>query len=131
MGVFLRYDASPPLSSHARHAVKPGLTGLAQIQLPSDTNLDSVRRKLALDLVYIQRRSFWLDLRLIAGTAFYLIGCSYRNVRRLMRLPQVGVAPAINLRDDPFDADAQVFPHVVMLEPKPSDSHHAPEMSSV
>ena len=33
-----------------RHIVRPGITGLAQVQLPPDSNLDSVRRKLVLDL---------------------------------------------------------------------------------
>jgi len=46
----------------ARCAVKPGLTGVAQIYAPRDV----VRRhKFRYDRVYIDRRSFWLDLRLI------------------------------------------------------------------
>jgi lipopolysaccharide/colanic/teichoic acid biosynthesis glycosyltransferase len=35
-----------------RLMVKPGITGLAQINLPPDTDLDSVRRKLVLDREY-------------------------------------------------------------------------------
>jgi lipopolysaccharide/colanic/teichoic acid biosynthesis glycosyltransferase/VanZ family protein len=46
-----------------RHAVRPGLTGLAQVFLPGETPR---RRKFRYDLLYIRRRSFWLDLRLIA-----------------------------------------------------------------
>ncbi len=45
-----------------RHAVRPGLTGLTQVFLPGDTPR---RRKFRYDLLYIRRRSFWLDLRLI------------------------------------------------------------------
>jgi lipopolysaccharide/colanic/teichoic acid biosynthesis glycosyltransferase len=47
----------------ARHAVMPGLTGLAQIYAPRD-----VRRaaKFRLDRLYAQRATFWLDLKLIA-----------------------------------------------------------------
>jgi lipopolysaccharide/colanic/teichoic acid biosynthesis glycosyltransferase len=52
-----------------RLLVRPGVTGLAQVQLPPDTDLDSVRRKLAFDLHYIQHASLALDLRLIAATA--------------------------------------------------------------
>src|SRR5439155_3872848 len=37
-----------------RLAVRPGVTGLAQVQLPADTNIASVRRKLAYDLYYIR-----------------------------------------------------------------------------
>jgi lipopolysaccharide/colanic/teichoic acid biosynthesis glycosyltransferase/VanZ family protein len=47
----------------ARHEVRPGLTGLTQVFLPGETPR---RRKFRTDLLYIRRRSFWLDLRLIA-----------------------------------------------------------------
>jgi lipopolysaccharide/colanic/teichoic acid biosynthesis glycosyltransferase len=45
-----------------RHSVRPGLTGLAQIYGHSEI---SRRNKLRYDLLYIRRRSAWLDLRLI------------------------------------------------------------------
>jgi lipopolysaccharide/colanic/teichoic acid biosynthesis glycosyltransferase len=70
-----------------RLRVRPGLTGLAQVQLPPDSNIDSVRRKLVLDLCYIHSRGPWLDLRLLMATALYLGGLSYDAVRRAMRLP--------------------------------------------
>jgi lipopolysaccharide/colanic/teichoic acid biosynthesis glycosyltransferase len=57
-----------------RLLVRPGLTGLAQIQLPPDSNLQTVRRKLAYDLHYVHRIGPWLDLRICFGTAFYLFG---------------------------------------------------------
>lgn len=47
----------------ARHAVRPGLTGLTQVYLPGDTPR---RKKFRYDLLYIKKRSFWLDLKLIA-----------------------------------------------------------------
>src|SRR5438552_3957175 len=46
----------------ARLAVRPGITGLGQVQLPADTDLTSVRRKLAYDLYYVRQLSLWLDL---------------------------------------------------------------------
>ncbi len=46
-----------------RHAVRPGLTGIAQIF--ADRDIPS-RQKFRYDLLYIRRRSFWLDLRLVA-----------------------------------------------------------------
>ncbi|HZB26028.1 MAG TPA: sugar transferase, partial [Vicinamibacterales bacterium] len=46
----------------ARIAVQPGLTGVAQIYAPRDV---ARRHKFRYDLVYVRRRSFWLDLRLI------------------------------------------------------------------
>ena len=46
-----------------------------QIQLPADSNLDSVRDKLVLDLCYIERRGALLDARILVGTALYLLAC--------------------------------------------------------
>jgi lipopolysaccharide/colanic/teichoic acid biosynthesis glycosyltransferase len=48
--------------------VLPGVTGLAQVMLPPDTDFESVRRKLAYDLYYIEHASFWLDIRIMLGT---------------------------------------------------------------
>lgn len=48
---------------HARTAVQPGLTGIAQIYAPRDV---ARRHKFRYDRVYVRRRSFWLDIRLIA-----------------------------------------------------------------
>lgn len=45
-----------------RTAVQPGLTGVAQIYAPRDV---ARRQKFRYDRVYVRRRSFWLDLRLI------------------------------------------------------------------
>jgi len=45
-----------------RCTVPPGLTGIAQIYAPRDL---SRRQKFRFDLIYIRRRSFVLDLRLI------------------------------------------------------------------
>src|SRR5262249_20718427 len=59
-----------------RLSVKPGVTGLAQIQLPSDTTVESVREKLILDLCYVQRFGAWLDFRIQVGTILYLAGVS-------------------------------------------------------
>lgn len=47
----------------ARHRVRPGLTGVAQVYAPRSIPR---RHKFRLDLLYIRRQSLWLDLRLIA-----------------------------------------------------------------
>jgi lipopolysaccharide/colanic/teichoic acid biosynthesis glycosyltransferase len=57
-----------------RLTVRPGVTGLAQINLPPDTDLRSVRRKLVLDLEYIQHAGFFLDLRMFICTLIRLLG---------------------------------------------------------
>ena len=56
-----------------RLLVAPGITGLAQINLPPDMDLNSVRRKLVLDLEYIQHASPLLDLRMFASTLMRLV----------------------------------------------------------
>ncbi len=51
-----------------RHRVKPGITGLAQINQSYDASLEDVRAKVAWDLRYIQRQSLWLDVKVMALT---------------------------------------------------------------
>ena len=51
----------------------PGVTGLAQIHLGPDTDLASVERKLLFDLYYVQRLSFWTDLRVLLATVVHVI----------------------------------------------------------
>lgn len=71
-----------------RLLVRPGVTGLAQVQLPPDTNLDSVRLKLAYDLYYIRHISLFLDLRLIFSTGCKLFTIPFSIIRRIFRFPQ-------------------------------------------
>ena len=70
-----------------RLAVLPGVTGLAQVQLPADTDLDSVRKKLAYDLYYIRNLAPALDLRILLCTALYAVGVPFRLSRRLFGVP--------------------------------------------
>lgn len=51
-----------------RQRVLPGITGLAQVNQGYDATLDDVRRKVALDLEYIERRSAAEDLLIMAKT---------------------------------------------------------------
>ena len=69
-----------------RLSVRPGITGLAQINLPPDTDLDSVRRKLAVDLRYIQQGSVSLDLRILGCTFVRLFGIKGVYAARLFGL---------------------------------------------
>jgi lipopolysaccharide/colanic/teichoic acid biosynthesis glycosyltransferase len=75
-----------------RLAVLPGITGLAQINLPPDTDLDSVRRKVALDLEYIATAGWFLDMRMLLCTAVRLTGIHGELAMRmfgLTRMPPV------------------------------------------
>ena len=60
-GRSLPMDALPGYA--ARHAVRPGLTGLTQVYAPRDIPR---ARKFRFDLLYVRRASLWLDLRLVA-----------------------------------------------------------------
>jgi len=53
---------------HRRQQVLPGITGWAQINQHYDSCLDDVRRKLTLDLEYIERHSVAEDLKIMART---------------------------------------------------------------
>ncbi|MXO60565.1 sugar transferase [Altererythrobacter salegens] len=49
-----------------RHEVRPGITGWAQV---NGRNALSWDEKFALDVWYVDNRSFWLDLRILVQTA--------------------------------------------------------------
>lgn len=51
-----------------RLAALPGITGLAQVRNGYDEDLDSVRRKVALDRCYMRNAGFLTDLRIILST---------------------------------------------------------------
>lgn len=55
-----------------RHRVKPGITGWAQIHghRGETETLDKMATRVQFDLHYIQHWSLWMDLRIIAWTAF-------------------------------------------------------------
>jgi hypothetical protein len=72
---------------HKRLLVRPGITGLAQVHLPPDTDLASVRRKLAYDLYYIRHLGPGLDLKLVLCTGLSLAGVPFPVSCRLLRVP--------------------------------------------
>jgi hypothetical protein len=69
-----------------RLTVKPGITGMAQINLPPDTDLESVRRKLELDLDYICNSNFWIDIRILFCTALKVFGFPGHKLAKLFGL---------------------------------------------
>jgi lipopolysaccharide/colanic/teichoic acid biosynthesis glycosyltransferase len=73
----------------ARLLVRPGLTGLAQVQLPPDTDLASVRLKLAYDLHYVRNIGCWLDLRIHLATALHMVGLPVGWIARMLDLPRL------------------------------------------
>ena len=53
-----------------RHEVKPGITGWAQV---NGRNAITWEEKFALDVWYVDNRSFWLDLKILAMTAWKVL----------------------------------------------------------
>lgn len=51
-----------------RLAVRPGITGLAQIRNGYDTTVDAFRRKLEADMEYIEQRKWATELKIMAVT---------------------------------------------------------------
>jgi lipopolysaccharide/colanic/teichoic acid biosynthesis glycosyltransferase len=72
---------------YVRTEVKPGLTGLAQILLPPDTDLAAARRKLAVDLIYAGQRTLSLDCRILLGTALHVASVPATWILGVLRLP--------------------------------------------
>jgi lipopolysaccharide/colanic/teichoic acid biosynthesis glycosyltransferase len=70
-----------------RLSVRPGLTGLAQVRLPPDVDVDSVRRKLVHDIYYVHKASLWLDLRILAATALKVVGVPLNLIGRSSLVP--------------------------------------------
>lgn len=51
-----------------RLGLKPGLTGVAQVVNGYDNNIESFRRKVSLDLMYLQNCCFWNDMKILFRT---------------------------------------------------------------
>jgi lipopolysaccharide/colanic/teichoic acid biosynthesis glycosyltransferase len=93
-----------------RLRVLPGVTGLAQINLPADSDLNDVRRKIVLDREYIETGSFLLDLRILSCTLLRMLGLRGERAMRLIGLertvqielgnPHFSVAPVAKAESD-------------------------------
>ena len=70
-------EASKLVETYAhRHRMKPGLTGWAAVngsRGPVDTP-EAVRRRVSLDLEYVERQSVWLDMAIILRTLPCVLG---------------------------------------------------------
>jgi len=70
-----------------RAAIRPGVTGWAQVRYRYANTLQEESEKMRYDLYYIKHRSLWLDLRILARTARVLL-------LGLAREPKMAEAPS-------------------------------------
>jgi len=68
--LLMEYLARYNETQRRRHAVKPGITGWAQI---NGRNAISWEEKFALDVWYVDNRSFWFDLKILALTVLAVL----------------------------------------------------------
>jgi len=63
-----------------RHRMKPGLTGWAQVNgsIGALDTPEAVRRRVTLDIEYIERQSLWFDLYIIARTIPALVSARHK-----------------------------------------------------
>ena len=99
-----------------RLAVRPGVTGLAQINLPPDTDITSVQRKVILDCEYIERAGLWLDIRLLLCTSLRIFKLPERWLHSLL-----GLGRAVNIPSLPETAGgegtaAETTPAAILLQ---------------
>ncbi|WP_249675110.1 undecaprenyl-phosphate glucose phosphotransferase [Pseudomonas abieticivorans] len=69
------FYADKILAYMARHRIKPGITGLAQINgcRGETETLDKMQKRVEIDLDYINNWSLWLDLKILCKTPFTLL----------------------------------------------------------
>lgn len=67
---------------HVRTAVRPGLTGLAQVYAPRDI---SRQKKFRYDALYVGKISFWLDLRLFVMSVVISLTGRWPRRGRMLR----------------------------------------------
>jgi len=63
--LLMRYLPYYTETERSRHDVRPGITGLAQVNGRNTLGWDA---RLAMDVDYVQRCSFWLDVRIVCKT---------------------------------------------------------------
>ncbi len=63
-----------------RHLVKPGLTGLAQV---NEVDAFKMRHRLRYDLFYVRNFNFGLDMKILWNTSMYCFRCLFSGFREV------------------------------------------------
>lgn len=123
-----------------RLVVRPGITGLAQVNLAPDSDLMSVHRKLALDLDYIRHADGWLDTRLFLCTALRVFKVPESFLIRVLELQRPELLAATDAAAKASPGLEEATPGTIRLQAAqassanggPDDiSHHAASAMSV
>jgi hypothetical protein len=88
---FIAWLASEIPTYRERLLVLPGVTGLAQVNLPPDEELDCVRKKIVLDCEYITSATLGMDVRLVLCSMLRMFGIRHGRAVRWLRLERQGV----------------------------------------
>lgn len=103
-----------------RMLVRPGITGLAQLNLPPDTDLESVCRKLVLDCEYIERAGLWLDCRILACTLLRIFKLRASWLMRCLALKRTATIATTLAGADGTDggafAQAELTPVTILIQ---------------
>ena len=69
------YYAARIVNYRLRQLVKPGITGWAQVNgaRGATPRLSDMQARIDLDIAYVERESFWLDLKILARTPFAVV----------------------------------------------------------
>ncbi len=78
-----------------RLRVRPGITGLAQVLLPPDADLDTVQRKLVHDLQYISNIGPRLDALIAIATVLHCVGAAITAASRSLVRPFAPTRPSV------------------------------------
>jgi len=108
--------------------VRPGITGLAQLRLPPDTTLESVRLKVEHDVFYVRHVNPALDLKLMLLTAWRLVREINHFFWRCVRIPtdddiERGFQRAVGQVDD--DLGVARFPEPTTPSSNPAERNAA------
>ena len=94
--------------------VRPGITGLAQINLPPDSDVMSVRRKLVLDLDYIEHGNLWLDVRLLFCTALRIVKVNESFLIAILGLQRPEPYIVVDLAAEACSGPKEVLPVTIL-----------------
>jgi lipopolysaccharide/colanic/teichoic acid biosynthesis glycosyltransferase len=97
--IFLATSSRDIPNYTSRFAVRPGMTGLAQLRGGYFTH---PRDKLRYDRIYIHHRGFWLDLKLVVATFVKLVN-RWLTLGALLTLILLGASFLPNLFKAPFE----------------------------